>query len=69
MVKFRINKSCHNPGNSNDINMKLRPLTKLGKSNMMASKNLTMTPCRHIMRSLLSFGFMANFEQSGSSGS
>ena len=58
--------NCHNSGTSDDIDMKLGPVTKLNKINKTASKNFTMTPCHEIVTSLLLFQFMANFEQSGS---
>ena len=58
--------NCHNSGTSDDIDMKLGPVTKLNKINKTASKNFTMTPCHEIVTSLLFFQFMANFEQSGS---
>ena len=35
-----INKNCHNSRASNDINMKLKPVTKLEKKNMTTSKEL-----------------------------
>ena len=61
-----IKENCNNSLNSNDIDMKLGPVTKLYKRNMATSKKLTMaSPCQKIVK-LLSFSrFMANLEQSG----
>ena len=41
-----IKVNCHNSRTSNDIEMKLGPLTKLDKRNKTTSKKLTMTSCR-----------------------
>ena len=49
-----IKENCHNSRTSDDINMKLGPVTKLVKKNNTTSKNLTMTSCQQIM-TLLSF--------------
>ena len=45
--------------------MKLGPITKLDKRNKTTSKNLTMTSCRKIVRSLPFYGFLTNLEKSG----
>ena len=34
-----MNKSCYNSRASNDINIKLGPVTKIGKTNATTSKN------------------------------
>ena len=39
LVKSLINKSCYNSRASNDINIKLGPVTKIGKTNATTSKN------------------------------
>ena len=59
------NEYCYNSRTSNDIDIKLRTLTKLGQRNTTKSKQLTTTSCRQIVTSFF-FGFMANLEQSGS---
>ena len=59
-----IKENCHNSRTSDDIDMKLGPLTKVDKRNKTTSKNLALMLCRQIM-TLLSFsGFLANLEQS-----
>ena len=59
--------NCHNSRNSDDINMKFGPVTKLDKRNKTISKKkLTMTPYRKTVTSLSFFQFMANLDQSGS---
>ena len=40
LVQFLKNKNCHNSRTSNDIDMKLGPVTKLDKRNTTASKIL-----------------------------
>ena len=47
-----IKENCHNSRTSDDINVKLRPLTKLDKRNKTASKNLKMTSYQQIVMSL-----------------
>ena len=64
--QFLIKENLHNSGTSNDIDMKLGPVTKLGKKNKKTSKILTMTPCHKIVASLPSFQFVANLRQSRS---
>ena len=61
-----IKENCHNSRTSDDIDMKLGPVTKLDKKNKTPSKKLTMTTCWKIVMSLSLFWFMANLEQSGS---
>ena len=61
-----IKENCHNSRTSDDIDMKLGPVTKLHKRIKTTSKNLTMTSCRKIVRPLSYFQFMANLEQSTS---
>ena len=58
--------NCHNSRTSDDIDMKLRPVTKIDKRNKTMSKNLTMRLCRKIVTSLPFFQYMANSEQSKS---
>ena len=59
--------NCHNSRNSDDINMKFGPVTKLDKRNKnISKKRLTMTPYRKTVTSLSFFQFMANLDQSGS---
>ena len=60
-----IKENCYNSGTSDDINMKLGPVTKLDKRNKATSKNLRLTSCQKIVRSLPSFEILANLEQSG----
>ena len=60
-----IKENCHNSKTSDDIDMKLGPVTKLDKRNKTTSKNLTLMSCRKIVTSLSFFGFLANLEQSG----
>ena len=58
--------NCHNSRNSDDINMKFGPVTKLDKRNKTISKKkLTMMPYRKTVTSLSFFQFMANLDQSG----
>ena len=59
------NEYCYNSRTSNDIDIKLTALTKLGQRNTTKSKKLTTTSCRQIVTSFF-FWFMANLEQSGS---
>ena len=59
-----IKENCHNSRTSDDIDMKLGPVTKLDKRNKTTSKKLTLTSCRKIVTSLSFFGFLANLEQS-----
>ena len=58
--------NCHNTRTSDDSDMKLGPVTKLGKRTKQRQKNLTMTSCRKNMTSLPFFQFMTNLEHSGS---
>ena len=63
------NANCHHSGTSNDIDMKLGPVTKLDKNNVTArqtSENLTMKSYRQIMTTLSFFRFMANMKKSES---
>ena len=64
--QFKIKENCYNSRTSDDIDMKLGPITKLDKRNKTTSKNLTMTSCRKTVTSLSFFGFLAKLEQSGS---
>ena len=58
--------NCHNSRTSDDIDMKLRPVTKIDKRNKTMSKHLTMRLCRKIVTSLPFLQYMANSEQSKS---
>ena len=66
LVKPFIAKTCQNSRTSDDVNMKLGPLTKPDKTNKTTSKKLIMRLCRQIMASLVFFKFVVNLEQSGS---
>ena len=61
-----IKVNCLNSRTSDDIKVKLGPVTKLDKRSDTKSKKLTVTSCRQIVTSLSFFKFMANLEQSGS---
>ena len=63
-----MKENCPNSKTSDDIDMKLGPVTQLDKRNKTASKNLDETSCRKIVTSLLFFQFMTNLEQSRSPG-
>ena len=58
-----IKENCHNSRSSDDIDMKLEPVTKLDKEKKTTSKKLEMTSDRQIVTSLSFFRFMANLEQ------
>ena len=58
-----VNKNCCNSRTSNDIDVKLGPVTKLDKRNNATSKNLMMMSCWQM---LTNFCLMTNLEQSGS---
>ena len=55
-----INESCHNSRIRNDIQMNLKPVTKLGKRN---TTTLAMTNYQQTVTLLSFFQFMANLEQ------
>ena len=57
--------NCQSSRASGDIDMKLGPVTKHGKSSKTTSKNLTMISCRQIVTSLSFFGFIPKSVQSG----
>ena len=58
--------NCHNSRTSDDdIDMKLRSVTKFDKRNKTTSKKLTKTSYRKIVTLLSFFGFLVNLEQSG----
>ena len=61
-----IKVNYHNSRTSDDIDMKLGPVTKLDKRNKTAPKKLTMTSCWQVVTSLSFFWFMANLELFGS---
>ena len=60
LVKPLIIKNCHKSGTSDDIDINLVPVTKMGKRNMTTSKKLMTGSCRQIMKSSLVFRFMVN---------
>ena len=47
-----IKENCHNSRTSDDIDMKLGPVTKLDKKSKTTSKNLTLTSGQKIVTSL-----------------
>ena len=62
-----INENCHNSGNNSNIQMKLRPITKLDKRNTTTlKKKLSMTTYQQIVTFLSFFQFMTNLKQTGS---
>ena len=63
LVKSLTNRKCHNSRTSNDIDVKLGPVTKIDKRNTATSKYLTMNLCRQVMRPSSFFCFMINLEQ------
>ena len=63
--EYLIKENCYNSRTSDDIDMKLGPVTKLDKRNKTTSKNLTLMSCRENVTSLLFFEFLTNLEQSG----
>ena len=44
--KLIMNKNCHSPRISSDIDIELGPLTKLNKETRKLQNQLTMTSCR-----------------------
>ena len=58
-----MNENCYNSRITNDIDMKIGPVTKIDKRNTTISKKLMITPCREIVTSLLFLEFMVNFKQ------
>ena len=61
-----MKENCHNSRISNDIDMKLGPVTKFNKRNKTTSKNFAMSSSQQIKMSLSFFPFMVNLEQSES---
>ena len=59
-----IQGNCHNSRTSDDIDMKLEPVIWQEKQNNF--KNLKMTSCRKIVKSVLFFQLTVNLEQSKS---
>ena len=57
-----IKGSSHNYRTSDNIDMKLRSVTKLDKRNKTIQKKLMMTSCRKIVTSLLFLQFIANLD-------
>ena len=60
-----MKENCHKSRTGDDIDMKLRPVTKFNKRNKPTSKNCDLTSCREVVTSLSFLGFLANLEQSG----
>ena len=60
------NGDFHNSRTSDDIDMKLEPVTKLENRNKTTSKKKTMTSFEKIVTPLPFFQFTANLEQFGS---
>ena len=60
-----IKENCHNSKTSDDIDMKVRPVTKFDKRNKTISKMWTLESYRKIMTSLIFFLFLGNLEQPG----
>ena len=61
-----INENCHNWRTSDDIDMKLEPVTKLDKEKLVKpKKHLTMKSCRETVTLLSFFWFVANLQTSG----
>ena len=58
--------NCHNFRITDDIDMKLGPVTKLERETKQSQESLTITSCQQVVTSLSFFRFMANLEQSGS---
>ena len=56
--------NCHISRTSDDIDMKLRQVTKLNTRNKATSKKMMITSCQKIVTSLPLFQFTANLEQS-----
>ena len=61
-----IKRNCHNSRTSDDIDMRLGPVTKLDKKNKKRQKKLKMMSCHKIVTSLPFVQFTANLEQSRS---
>ena len=57
---------CHNSRTSDDIDMKLGPVTNLTRKTKQRQKSLTITPCVKNVTPLSFFQFTASLEQSGS---
>ena len=61
-----VNENFNDSRISNDIDMKLGPVTKLDKRNTTRLKNLAIRSFQEIVTSLLFFRFMTTLEQSES---
>ena len=55
-----IKENCHNSRTSDDIDMKLGPVTKVDIRNKTASKKLTMMSCQQIVTSMSFFQIWSN---------
>ena len=61
----RVKVNCHKSRTSDDIDMKLGPVTELDKRDKLTSKKKsTMTSCQQTVTLLSFLQFMANLEQS-----
>ena len=60
-----MKENCYNSRTSDDIDLKLGPVTKLDKINKTTCKKFTMISCRENLMSLSLPLFMANLEKSG----
>ena len=65
-VQSLIKENCHNSRTSDDIDMKLGPVTNLDKRNKTTSQKFELTSCWKIVTLLSFFQFIANLEQFGS---
>ena len=63
LVKFLINKNCHNWKTCHDIGIKLGPLSKLEKRNTMASKKFERDVISAIYGFIVFFRYMDYLEQ------
>ena len=61
-----IKENCHNSRGGNDIDKKLRPVSKLNKRNKAMSKKLATVSCQQFVNSLSFFQIMDTLKQSGS---
>ena len=57
--------NCHNSITSNDIDMKVGPVTKLNKQDTATLKKKIMTSCQQLVTSLSIFQFIGNLDQLG----
>ena len=60
-----IEENCHNSRASDDIDMKLEPVSKLDKKNKTTQKKIDNDVMSKIVTSSPFFAFLSNLEQSG----